>query len=143
MAFFKCLKIKSKMVDAVADYLGMDQDLVNGFVTAVQFEKASSDCYIMEKDEASGTVSMRFYVAGAWDLEEALADVYVDDGLLAKLKTEPLSENSTKSGGFVQTIRTARHNRAVWHTGAIRHTGFTDGCLFQRRGEYFVESGQN
>lgn len=67
--------------EAVANYLGMDYALVNGYIAAVENGKIKSEYYSVNIDENAGTVSEKLYVAGAFDTS-AIDSIYLEGSSL-------------------------------------------------------------
>ena len=84
---------KYGIYDAVIECLGLDPDLANGFSNAVEVGRVTSDYYIVDFDSDNSTVSFKLYLAGQWDLENALGDVCLDEEFLQSMDTDALSEN--------------------------------------------------
>ena len=84
--------IGNNIAHAVSDYLGMDYELVNGYMSAVIKKNLKSDYYSMTIDEAAETISQKIYVAGKYDLS-VIDDLYIDVDSLDLL--DPLTANST------------------------------------------------
>lgn len=66
------------LIEAAADYLGMDSDLVNGYVLAVGAKNLESRYYIMDKDAEGNVTKYRLYVGAAYEMDEVLNSVYLD-----------------------------------------------------------------
>ncbi|MBR1741044.1 MAG: Ig-like domain-containing protein [Lachnospiraceae bacterium] len=67
----------SYLVGAAADYLGMDSDLVTGYIAGLTNKNLKSDYYIIEKDTAGNPLKYKLYVGGAYDMPE-LGQYYLD-----------------------------------------------------------------
>ena len=81
----------STVCDAVADYLGMDVKLASMYRSAVSVTGAASDYYIVERDEAAGTITEKVYVAGAYeDMDAVLDTTYITGSQIDYL--EPLND---------------------------------------------------
>ena len=83
--------IGTYMAYAVSDYLGMDYELMNGYMSTVINKNLKSDYFSMNIDENTGTISQKIYVAGKYDMS-IMNDVYIDSDSLTLL--EPLTTNS-------------------------------------------------
>lgn len=70
------------LIEAAADYLGMDSDLVNGYVFAVGTKNLESRYYIMDKDAEGIVTKYRLYVGGAYEMDEVLNSVYLDQDVI-------------------------------------------------------------
>ena len=65
------------LIDAVADYLGMDSDLVNGYIIGINVKNLSSEYYSVEKDAEGNVTKLKLYVGGTYDMKE-LDGFYLD-----------------------------------------------------------------
>ena len=80
----------------VGDYLGMDPDLVRGYVKGIgQFDIQSDDVRI-ELDEAAGTCAVSYRISGPYEMKE-LSQMVVDERMLEMY--DPL-EDGTRTVGF-------------------------------------------
>lgn len=71
--------------EAVANYLGMDYALLNGYIAAVENGNIKSEYYSINLDEKAGTVSEKLYVADAFDTS-AIDSIYLDGSSLLILE---------------------------------------------------------
>ena len=72
------------LIQAASEYLGMDGDLVSGYIAGLGAKGLESTYYIQEKDADGGTAKIRFYVGGAFEMPE-LDEWYLDADTLAAL----------------------------------------------------------
>lgn len=68
----------SYLTEAVSDYLGMDSDLVNGYVLAIGAKNLKSNYYIIDMDAEGNATKCKLYVGGAYEMDEVLNSVYLD-----------------------------------------------------------------
>ena len=66
------------VINAVADYLGMNGSLTMGYVNGLSMFDLSSDDFAMTLDEAAGTTDVRINIAGPWAMKE-LDQMVIDD----------------------------------------------------------------
>ena len=85
------ISIFSYLSDAVGEYLGMDTDLLNGFLKAISLAGVESNYVQMAYDETTDTFTSKIYVAGPFDFS-VLDSVYINEEALYIV--EPLDENS-------------------------------------------------
>lgn len=78
--------------EAVSEYLGMDYDLVFGYMTVVETKNLKSDYFSITKDAAADTTTYKFYTAGQYDMS-LINDVYLDEDFLTIIDG-PLSTGS-------------------------------------------------
>ena len=57
-------------INAAGVYLGMDPDIISGYVNGVLSLDIENDNIILATDEAAGTESYRINIAGPWDMKE-------------------------------------------------------------------------
>ena len=57
-------------INAAGVYLGMDPDIISGYVNGVLSLDIENDNIILTTDEAAGTESYRINIAGPWDMKE-------------------------------------------------------------------------
>lgn len=81
------------LIEAAADYLSMDSDLVNGYVFVVGTKDLESRYYIMDKDAEGIVTKYRLYVGGAYEMDEVLNSVYLDQDVIGSFGE--LDENSS------------------------------------------------
>ena len=79
------------MLEAVGDYLGMEADVMSGYVNGLNFLGIESDNFVMEQDEAAGTMTVRINDAAPWDMKE------LDEMVLDETIVEPLEEYETST----------------------------------------------
>ena len=79
------------MLKAVGDYLGMETDVMSGYVNGLNFLGIESDSFVMEQDEAAGTMTVRINDAAPWDMKE------LDEMVLDETIVEPPEEGYTST----------------------------------------------
>ena len=93
----------SYMASAVADYYGMDADITNEYVMALEVsspdvQNVSGDYYRRILDDPEHSLStMGIYAGSAWDTQivnNVLDSVYFDDTVINNLGVEPLTETT-------------------------------------------------
>ena len=82
--------LASAMAGVVGDYLGMDPELLQGYLRGISVLNIQSDDLILDTDEAAGTYSFRYRITGPYEMKE-LEQMVVDERLLANY--EPLGED--------------------------------------------------
>ena len=85
------LSMAMSMLKAVGSYLGMETDVLNGYVNGLNFLGIKNDCFIMEQDEAAGTITVRINDAAPWDMAE-LNEMVLDEAVV-----EPMEEGYTST----------------------------------------------
>ncbi|MBQ8136282.1 MAG: hypothetical protein IJ174_02505, partial [Clostridia bacterium] len=79
------------MLEAVGSYLGMEADVMSGYVNGLNFLGIESDNFVMEQDETAGTMTVRINDAAPWDMKE------LDEMVLDETVVEPLEEGYTST----------------------------------------------
>ena len=79
------------MMKAVGSYLGMEADVMSGYVNGLNFLGIESDNFVMEQDEAAGTTTVRINDAAPWDMKE------LDEMVLDETIVEPPEEGYTST----------------------------------------------
>lgn len=87
------LTLGTYVAQAVSDYLGMDPELVSGYMSAVVNKNIKSDYYSMTIDEAAGTISQKIYVADKYDMS-VIDSIYIDSESLSMLDKLTTSSQS-------------------------------------------------
>ena len=82
------------VLDAVAEYLGMDVDLVGGYSKGIGIKELEQDYVDIKLDEATKKYDAKIYVAGPYDLGE-MDSWYVEDEELVLM--EQLGENDVNN----------------------------------------------
>ncbi len=77
------------LMTAADKYLGMDSNLVTGYISGCEAFGIENKYFVNETDDAAGTTTNKLYVAGAWDMPE-LDTMYINEKALEY--TDPLSE---------------------------------------------------
>lgn len=78
----------SSVTSAVAEYLGMDPELVSIYISAVLAQGLDSKYFIVEQN--GGTTTEKIYVGGTYDMQSAVDSAYIDRNALDYY--EPLNE---------------------------------------------------
>lgn len=85
------LSFAMSMLKAVGTYLGMEADVMTGYVNGLSFLGIENDSFVMEQDEAAGTMTVRINDAAPWDMKE------LDEMVLDEAVVEPLEEGYTST----------------------------------------------
>ena len=117
----------TEMADAVAGYLGMERDLVNGYLNGLSDPAIETDNYSMTEDETAGTFTFRLYVGGPWEMKELDRMVLSE----AVLGAEPLGEEFTSQGGSVGKIQYLANGNADSYTALFAEYGALDDIAYQ------------
>ena len=78
------------LMTAADEYLGMDANLVTGYISGCEAFGVENKYYLTETDDEAGTTTTKIYIAGKWDMPE-LDTMYVNDKALEY--TDALDEN--------------------------------------------------
>ena len=89
------VSVFSCITTAVAEYLGMDPELVGLYTTAVVSQELESKYFVFEYDTAARMITEKIYVAGPFDVSEALDSAYITEKQVEAM--DPLEENSTST----------------------------------------------
>ena len=89
------VSVFSSIVSAVAEYLDMDPELVSLYTSAVASQKLESKYFIVDYDEAANVITEKIYVAGQYDMQDALDAAYITEEQAADMG--PLEENDTST----------------------------------------------
>ena len=89
---FLGLMLASAMAGVVGDYLGMDPDLMQGYLRGLGALSIESSDLTLEHDEAAGTYTYRYKVTGPYEMKE-LDQMVVDERLLADY--EPFDDSDS------------------------------------------------
>ena len=73
----------------------MDPELVSLYTSAVMSQELDSKYYSLDYDEAAGRITQKIYVAGQYDMQDALDSAYVDEEQAANMG--PLGDESTST----------------------------------------------
>lgn len=95
--------------DAVVQYLNLDKELADGFYHAVTTGAVKSDDFIVDYDITAKNVTCKMNVAGSWQLEEVLGNLYLNKDILTKLDLNELAVrngNMTANMGKLRTYTT-------------------------------------
>lgn len=87
------VSVFSCITTAVAEYLGMDPELVGLYTTAVASQELDSKYFVIDYDTATGIITEKIYVAGPFDVSDALDSAYITEKQVEVMG--PLEENST------------------------------------------------
>lgn len=66
------------LMTAVNDYLGMDSNLVTGYISGCDAFGIENKYFVTETDDAVGTSVYKLYIAGKWNMPE-LETMYIND----------------------------------------------------------------
>lgn len=83
------LSLAMSVLKAVGSYLGMETDVMTGYVSGLNALGLENDCFVMERDEAAGTMTVRINDAAPWDMAE------LDEMVLDETVVEPMEEGFT------------------------------------------------
>ena len=86
----------SYLSKAAGECLGMDTDLLNGYLKAISMADLESEYVTMSLDEAANTITYKLSVAGPYDFS-VLDSLYLDRETLDNGIIEALGENSSNS----------------------------------------------
>ena len=116
-----------EMANAVAGYLGMEPELVSGYLNGLSDPAIETGNFSMKEDEAAGTFTFRLYIGGPWDMKEldrmVLSQAVLDD--------EPLGEEHTSQGGSVGKMRYLANGNADSYTALFAEYGQLDDVAYQ------------
>lgn len=73
------ISIFTYITRAVAEYLGMDPELVGIYTSAVVSQELNSKYFIFKYDTAANTITQKIYVAGQYDMQNALNSAYITE----------------------------------------------------------------
>lgn len=81
--------MSSYVLNAAGKYYGMNTDLLNGYIIGLNAMELENHYFVVEKDEESGTTTVRIYVGGPYEMKG------LDEMLLEPpvLDFEPLDDN--------------------------------------------------
>lgn len=116
-----------EMANAVAGYLGMEPDLVSGYLNGLSDPSIETGNFSMSEDEAAGTFTFRLYVGGPWDMKELDRMVLSE----AVLDAEPLGEEYTSQGGSVGKMQYLANGSADSYTALFAEYGELDDVAYQ------------
>ena len=89
------VSVFSSIVSAVAEYLDMDPELVGLYTSAVASQELESKYFIVDYDKAANVITEKIYVAGPFDMQDALDTAYITEEQAADMG--PLGENATST----------------------------------------------
>lgn len=89
------VSVFSCITTAVAEYLGMDPELVGLYTTAVASQELDSKYFVIDYDTSTRVITEKIYVAGPFDMQDALDTAYITEEQAADMG--PLGENSTST----------------------------------------------
>ena len=89
------VSVFSCITTAVAEYLGMDPELVGLYTTAVASQELDSKYFVLEYDTAVRMITEKIYVAGPFDMSDTLDSAFVTEKQVEVMG--PLEENSTST----------------------------------------------
>ena len=73
------ISVFSLITRAVAEYLGMDPELVGLYTNAVVSQGLNSKYYVLDQNGSAGTITQKIYVAGQYDMQAVLDSAYVTE----------------------------------------------------------------
>lgn len=73
------VSVFSSITAAVAEYLGMDQELVGLYTTAVTSQELDSKYFVFDYDDATGMITEKIYVAAPFEMSDALDSAYITE----------------------------------------------------------------
>ncbi|MBR1560926.1 MAG: hypothetical protein IJ646_11860 [Clostridia bacterium] len=85
------LSLAMSMLKAVGSYLGMEADVMTGYVNGLNFLNIENDNFIMTQDEATGATTVRINDAAPWDMKG------LDEMVLDERVVEPLEDGYTST----------------------------------------------
>ena len=85
------------VADAVGAYLGMETELISGYLNGLGALGTESDNFSMTEDAAAGTTTYSINIAGPWDMKE-LSQMVLNEAIL---DAEELTEEYTSQGGSI------------------------------------------
>ena len=95
---FTGLSMTMDMLDAVGSYLGMETDVISGYVNGLAVFGIENDKFVMQNDEAAGTTTVRIRDDAAWDMAE-LDQMVLDDKVV-----EPLEDHYTSTAANIGKV---------------------------------------
>ena len=99
------LTLTMSVLQAVGSYLGMEADVMSGYVNGLSFLGIESDNFAIQQDEAAGTMTVRINDAAPWDMKE-LDQMVLDENIV-----EPLEEGYTSTAAnFGKLMMVANKN---------------------------------
>lgn len=112
---------------AIGTYFGLDPDLVGGYLNGLGMSGLESDNFSATEDEAAGTTTYKFSIAGPWEMKE------LDQMLLNEeiLDAEPLGEEFISQGGSVGKIQYLANGSAESYTALFAEYGEADDIAYQ------------
>ncbi len=116
-----------EMANAVAGYLGMEPELVSGYLNGLSDPAIETGNFSMTEDEAAGTFTFRLYIGGPWDMKELERMVLSE----AVLGAEPLGEDYTSQGGSVGKMQYLANGNADSYTALFAEYGELDELAYQ------------
>ena len=117
----------SEMANAVGAYLGIETELVSGYLNGLGYLDAQSDVFNMTEDEAAGTFTFHLYIGGPWDMKELDQMVLTED----VLETDELNDEYTSQGGNVGKLRYLANGNVNSYTVLFAEFGGLDDVAYQ------------
>ena len=116
-----------EMANAVASYLGMETDLVSGYLNGLSDPAIETENFSMSEDEAAGLFTFRLYIGGPWDMKE-LDQMVLTEAILGD---EPLGEEYTSQGGNVGKLLYMASGNGDGYTALIAEYGGLDELAYR------------
>ena len=116
-----------EMANAVASYLGMETDLVSGYLNGLSDPAIETENFSMSEDEAAGLFTFRLYIAGPWEMKE-LDQMVLDE---AVLDGEALDDSYLSQGGSVGKLQYMLNGNVSGYTALIAEFGGLDDIAYQ------------
>lgn len=116
-----------EMANAVAGYLGMETELVSGYLNGLSDPAIETDNFTMTEDEAAGTFTFKLYIGGPWDMKELDRMVLSE----AVLDAEPLGEDYSSQGGSVGKMQYLANGNVDNYTALFAEYGQLDDVAYQ------------
>ena len=117
----------SEMANAVGAYLGIETELVSGYLNGLGYLDAQSDVFSMTEDEAAGSFTFKLYIGAPWDMKE------LDQMVLTEkvLDTDELTDEYTSQGGNVGKLRYLANGNVNSYTVLFAEFGGLDDVAYQ------------
>lgn len=112
---------------AVGTQLGMEPDLVSGYLNGLGMLGVESDDFTMTEEEAAGTTTCRLHIAGPWEMKE-LDQMVLDE---AVLDGEALDDSYLSQGGSVGKLQYMLNGNVSGYTALIAEFGGLDDIAYQ------------
>ncbi len=113
----------SNVASAIGDYLGMDRDLLTGYLNGMGILDYENTDYIIKQDEATGTYTFKLNITKPYEMKE-LDQMVIDKALLSDY--EPLSEESSSIMFTIGKVSMSVNGSADELTVLLREYGQLD-----------------